>query len=153
MKKVFYEKVGRKYVPVAEYDYYFGESLPVGTHLIDVRPTSTSRQFRICPAHAPLIAAGLTAKDAMLTAMTKEDTVKPRRQPMTEQEQAAWQNLIDVWGESGRCLGSSSLDSIAQAGVDALIKEANRIMENEAVRKAYEQFILMCKLSSEQGVK
>ena len=34
MKKIFYEKQGRKYVPVSEYDNDFLDSFTQGTHLV-----------------------------------------------------------------------------------------------------------------------
>lgn len=153
VRKVYYEKVGRRYVPVSEYDEFYNDSLPMGNHLIVVQPYSTYRHFRIDPAYAPLVAAGLVAKQAISTAIAKADTVRPTRSPMTEAEQEAWENLISIWGESARSLTRNSYNDIAQAGVDALIEQSEKLLENEAVRKAYEHFILMCKLTSEEGVK
>ena len=38
----------------------------------------------------------------------------------------------------------------AQAGIEAMIQEADKLMKNNGVRKAYEHFQLMCKLSTEK---
>ena len=34
MKKIYYEKVGRRYKPVAEYDPDYLDSFPKGSHLV-----------------------------------------------------------------------------------------------------------------------
>ena len=47
MKKIYYEKKGRRYVPVAEYDNDFMDSLTKGTHLVMSYPGGTSRRFNI----------------------------------------------------------------------------------------------------------
>jgi hypothetical protein len=38
----------------------------------------------------------------------------------------------------------------AEAGVKAMQEEADRLMQHESVRRAYEQFQLVCKLVSEK---
>ena len=38
VKKVYYEKIGRRYRPVAEYDSDLLDSFPKGSHLICVYP-------------------------------------------------------------------------------------------------------------------
>jgi hypothetical protein len=58
MKKIYYEKIGRKYMPVAEYDNEFLDSFPKGNHLVMSYPGGSSRRFNIAPAYAPMIAAG-----------------------------------------------------------------------------------------------
>jgi hypothetical protein len=42
--------------------------------------------------------------------------------------------------------GSSTRD-IVEAGLQAMQLEANKLMQHEAVRKAYEHFQLMCELT------
>jgi hypothetical protein len=46
--------------------------------------------------------------------------------------------------------GASSHD-IAQAGVKAMMAEADQLMTNPAVKKAYDHFILLCELTKEQN--
>ena len=56
-KKIYYEKVGRRYVPVAEYDNEFMDSFTKGNHLVMCYPGGSSRRFNIQPDYAALIAA------------------------------------------------------------------------------------------------
>ena len=57
-KTIFYKKVGRRYVPVYEYDQTLMDALPKGSHLIQVYPGGQSTKYNVDPAYAPLIAAG-----------------------------------------------------------------------------------------------
>ena len=65
MKKIFYEKVGRRYVPVSEYDSDLLDAFPKGTHIVMCYPGGQSRRYQIDPAYAPMIAAGRVAEEAI----------------------------------------------------------------------------------------
>ena len=81
--------------------------------------------------------------------MSKADEVQPPRRAMTEAERDAWNNLIAVWGDEARSLRRAAIQDIAEAGVKAMQAEADKLMQNEAVRNSYEHFLLMCKLAKE----
>ena len=63
MKKIYYEKVGRRYKPVAEYDPDYMDSFPKGNHLVICYPGGKSTKYNVDPNRAALIAAGFMAKD------------------------------------------------------------------------------------------
>jgi hypothetical protein len=147
MKKIYYEKVGRKYVPVAEYDSDLMDSFHKGTHLVMVYPGGTSRRFNIDPALAPMIAAGRVAEDAMCQAMIKSSELKPRQTPLTEGQRRAWKKLANEFGDELCTLQGSSTRDIVEAGVQAMQAEADKLMKHESVKHAYEQFLLVCKLT------
>ena len=150
MKKIFYEKVGRRYVPVSEYDNELLDAFPKGTHLVMSYPGGSSRRFNIDPNYAAMIAAGRVAEDAICSAMIKADEVQPPRKAMTEAEREAWNNLIAVWGDEARSLRRACVHDVAEAAVKAMQDEADKLMQHEAVRKAYEQFQLVCQLTKEK---
>jgi hypothetical protein len=147
MKKIYYEKQGRKYVPVAEYDNDFMDSYHKGNHLVMCYPGGTSRRFNIDPALAPMIAAGRYAEDAMCSAMLKASELKPKQTPLTDAQRKAWRALADSFGEELCTLQGSSVRDVAEAGVKAMQEEADVLMKHESVRKAYEHFMLMCQLT------
>ncbi len=149
MKKIYYEKRGRRYVPVAEYDNELLDSFTKGYHLVSVYPGGSSRRFNIEPAYAPMIAASRVAEDAICSALSKASEVKPPRRAMTQDEMDAWNHLIKVWGDEARTLHGTSHRDIAEAGVKAMIQEADKLMQHEGVRRSYEQFMLMCQLVKE----
>lgn len=150
-KKIYYEKVGRRYKPVFEYDSDFLDSFPKGTHLVMSYPGGSSRRYNIDPALAPMIAAGRYAEDAMCAAMIKADEVKPQREPLTTAEHEAWMNLIKVWGEEARSLRRSCTRDVVEAGVKAMQDEANKMLEHPSVRDAYNQFMMVYQLVKEDN--
>jgi hypothetical protein len=152
-KKIFYEKQGRKYVPVAEYDNDWIDSFPKGNHIIMCYPGGSSRRFHIDPAYAPLIAASRVAEDAICSAMIAADEVKPSRTPLTEAERDAWQNLIDVWGDEARSLRRPAIRDIAEAGIKAMQDEAMKLMDHPSVREAYEHFLFVAALVKDENKK
>lgn len=150
MKKIFYVKEGRRYKPVAEYDNDLMDSFHKGNHLVMVYPGGTSRRFNIDPALAPMIAAGRVAEDAMCTVMMKASELKPQRTPLTEGQRKAWRKLAQEFGDELCTLEGSSIRDIAEAGVTAMMEEADKLMSHPAVRDAYEQFQMVCKLTKEK---
>ena len=88
-KKIYYEKRGRRYVPVAEYDNDYLDSFPKGATLVICRPGSNSRRFNIDPNYAALIAAGTVAEDAISEVIRKATDLRPVRSPLTEGQRRA----------------------------------------------------------------
>jgi len=149
MKKIYYEKIGRKYVPVAEYDNDFLDSFPKGNHLVMSYPGGTSRRFNIDPNYAAMIAAGRVAEDAICRAISKASELRPKQTPITPKQKQAWEALAKAFGDELCTLHGLSVHDCAEAGVKAMMEEANKLMSNSAVRKAYEQFQLVCALTKE----
>ncbi len=151
MKKIYYEKIGRKYVPVAEYDNELLDSFPKGDHLVSVYPSGSSRRFRIDPAYAPMIAAGRVAEDSICRAISKAADLRPPRTPITAKQKKAWEALAEAFGDELCTLQGLSVRDCAEAGVNAMQAEADKLLSNPSVRKAYERFILICELTKEQN--
>ena len=151
MKKIYYEKIGRKYVPVAEYDNDFLDSFSKGNHLVMCYPGGTSRRFNIDPAYAPMIAAGRVAEDVMCRALVKASELKPERTPITPEQKAAWENLARAFGDDLCTLRGASIHDVVEAGIKAMQDEADKLLENPSVRKAWDHFMLVCELTKEQN--
>jgi hypothetical protein len=149
MKKIYYEKVGRKYVPVAEYDNDLLDSFTKGTHLVQVYPGGSSRRYNIDPAYAPMIAASRVAEDAICRAISKASELRPKSTPITEGQRKAWRKLAREFGDDLCTLHGLSVHDCAEAGVKAMMEEADKLMTNPSVRKAYERFILIAQLTKE----
>jgi hypothetical protein len=148
-KKIYYEKVGRRYVPVAEYDNEFMDSFTKGNHLVMCYPGGSSRRFNIQPDYAALIAASRVAEDAMTRAISQASELRPKQTPITEGQRKAWKKLAKEFGDELATLNINCSRDIAEAGIKALQDEANMLYLNPAVKKAYEQFILICQLTKE----
>jgi len=149
MKKIYYEKVGRRYVPVSEYDSEYLDSFGKGTHLVMCYPGGQSRRYNIDPNYAAMIAAGRVAEDAMSRAVVKASEMRPRRKPITEKQKKAWENLAKAFGDEVYYIEIPSAREIAEEGLKAMQLEADKLLEHPAVRKAYDHFVLMCQLTKE----
>ena len=147
MKKIFYEKVGRRYVPVMEHDYELIDGLPYGNHMIMVYPGGQSTRYNIEPALAPMIAAGRVAEDAMCAAIRQASEMRPQRTLITEGQRRAWLKLAKEFGDELATLNVLCARDIAEAGLQALQAEADKLMQNQSVRDAYEQFLMVCELT------
>jgi len=152
-KTIFYKKVGRRYVPVSEYDNEYLDSFPKGDHLVSVYPGGSSRRFNIDPAYAPMIAAGRVAEDAISKALMRASDLRPQKAPITEGQRKAWENLVKEFGEEARCLEWPSAREACEEAVKAMQIEADRLLSNPSVRKAYERFLLVCELTKDHTVK
>ena len=148
---IFYIKQGRKYVPHSTYSSEFCDSFPKGTHLVDVYPGGSSRRFNIDPAYAPMIAAGRLAEDAISKVLMKASDLRPKSSPLTPGQREAWDNLVKEFGEDARMLEWPSAREACEAAVKAMSTEAEQLMKNDSVRKAYNHFMLMCKLTKEHN--
>ena len=151
MKKIYYEKVGRKYVPVSEYDNDFMDGLTRGTHLVMSYPGGQSRRYNIDPNYAAMIAAGRVAEDAICKALNKASEMRPARTPITPAQQRAWKKLAKEFGDELCTLNGASIHDIAEAGVKAMMAEADKLLANPTVRLAYEKFLFVAELTKDHN--
>lgn len=148
MKNVFYKKVGRKYVPVSEYDNELLDSFPKGDHLVSVYPGGGSRRYNIDPNYAAMIAAGRVAEDAITRKIQEATELRPMNREIDAETQKKWKRFIKTIPEDFRFMFThGSAHDAAQAGVKAMQEEAEKLMQNDSVRKSYEHFMLVCKLA------
>lgn len=151
-KTIFYKKVGRKYEPVYEYDQELMDAFPKGTHLVQCYPGGNSRRFNIDPAYAPMIAAGRVAEDAISKALMRASDMRPKNAPLTQEQKDAWEHLVEVFGPEARTLEWPSAREACEEAVKAMAQEAEALLTNPIVRKAYERFLLICELTKEHKV-
>lgn len=149
MKKIYYEKVGRKYVPVAEYDNNYMDSFPKGNHLVMCYPGGSSRRFNVDPNYAAMIAAGRVAEDAISQALVKASEMRPHKKPVTDEQRQAWENLAKTFEDDRYYVEIPSAREITEAGVNAMMLEAEKLLSVPSVRKAYEHFLFMAELTKE----
>jgi len=147
MKKIYYEKRGRRYVPVSEYDSEYLDSFSRGTHLVMCYPGGQSRRYNIDPNYAAMIAAGRVAEDAISEAIRKASELRPQKNPITPGQKKAWEKLAKEFGDELATLQINSARDIAEAGLKAMQAEADKLMQHTGVRQAYEQFLLVCRLT------
>ena len=149
MKTAYYIKKGRRYEPVMEYDSELSHAFPYGAHLVMSKPGMQSRKYNIDPALAPLIAAAFYARDAMTTAVYEASHIRPGTKPITEEQRAAWEQLKVAFGDERYHLTWPSAADVVDVGLKAMEEEAAKMLENPAVKKAYERFLMIVELTRE----
>jgi hypothetical protein len=146
MKKIYYEKRGRRYYPVMEHDYELMDAMPRGNHLIMCYPGGRSTRYNIDPALAPMIAAGRVAEDRMSEAVRKASEMRPHNKPITEKQKKAWEALARSFGDDRYYVEIPSAREVTEAGLRAMEDEANKLLEHPMVKQAYDEFMATCKL-------
>ena len=150
MTRVLYEKIGNRYVPVKEYDPIVHDSFPEGASLVVTVPTGRSFRYKVDPALAPMIAAGILAEDQVSKAIMRAQEMRPQHgKELTPEQHAAWSKFVDEMGDRGRYIEWPSAREAAQAGVEALAEEAKKLLDNPSVKLAYEHFMLVCELAKD----
>ena len=151
-EEVFYKKVGRRYVPVSYYDSKLLEAVPAGCHLVVKQRGSEMRRYNVDPSLAPMIAAGHLMKDQMSDALFAASEAKPAIKALTEKQAKAWKKLKQEYGSEMFYIQYPSANDIVDAGIKSLVAEADKLIEHPSVRAAYEQFLMVAKLTAE-GIK
>lgn len=155
MKKVFYERRvspgGRvRYVPISEYDSEYLDSFPKGNHLVMVYPGGQSRKYNVNPDYAAMIAAGRLAEEVISHELMKASdlrlSARERGRPMTQAQREAWLKLIEEFGEGARQLEWPAAREITEAGVQAMINEAEKLLKNPTLKEAWDHFQTLCLL-------
>jgi hypothetical protein len=149
---IFYIKKGRRYVPHSTYSSEFCDSFPKGTHLVQSYPGGSMRRFNVDPAYAPMIAAGRVAEEKISEALMKANELRPHTTPITPAAQKAWMKLKKELGNEAMLTRGSAREA-AEAAVKAMAIEAEKLLENPAVRKAYERFLFVCELTKDHNGK
>lgn len=157
-KKIFYEKVGRRYVPAREYDSDLMDAFPKGVHVIICHPGGVSRRYNVDPNYAAMIAAGRLAEDAISSAIVAATDLRMQKQtqgktPMTPGQKAAWENLVAEFGDGAKTLEWPSAREACEDAVKVMTREAEQLMQHESVRQAYEHFQMVCDLTKEHNGK
>jgi len=152
-KTIFYKKVGRRYVPVHEYDQTLMDAFPKGNHIVMCYPGGQSRRYNIDPAYAPMIAAGRVAEDAISEVIRKATDIRPagKDTKLTEEQIRCWKALSKAFGEENHALQWPSAREACEDAVKAMQIEAEKLLTVPSVRKAYEHFLLVAELTKDKN--
>ena len=150
-KITYYKKVGRRYVPVYEYDQKLMDSLPKGTHMICVYPGGKLTRYNVDPAYAPMIAACRVAEDKISEVIRKATDLRAasKETTLTEEQLRCWDALNKAFGEKSHALQWPSAREACEEAVKVMQIEAEKLLTVPAVRKAYEHFLFVAELTKD----
>jgi hypothetical protein len=96
-----------------------------------------------------MIAAGRVAEDAISKRIQEASALRvPTRDlPLTPAQLKAWKALARAFGKEQYALEWCSYREAAEAGVKAMQEEADKLLANPTVRKAYERFLFVAELT------
>lgn len=135
-------------MPVSEYDSELLDSFSQGTHLVQVYPGGSSRRYNIDPNYAAMIAAGRVAEDAISRTIMEASALRiGGTRQLTDEQRRAWEHLAHTFGQERFPLEYASYREAAEAGVRAMQLEAEQLMSNPVVRRAFERFLLVAELT------
>lgn len=127
MKFTFYVKEGRRYRAVREWDDHLMSALPVGDHLISVRPGNTSTLCGVVADHAAVLAALHDLEDDLRVRLAH--ALKPqlgpayRQTPISPKAQRLWADLQKELGDESPA-HYQSIYSAVQAALEGVKQRA-----------------------------
>ncbi len=86
MSQVLYQKIGRRYHPVREYDSLVMDAMPAGSHLVVVQPGVKSCRYNVEPTHAPLLAALREHREALMVILRNASAMRSHKSLLTPKE-------------------------------------------------------------------
>jgi hypothetical protein len=152
-KTGIYKKVGRRYVEIGEFDPEYIDHVPNGVTMTVKRPGMQSTRYNVDPDIVPLLAASLYCEDQISNAIYRAGELRPYNRSITPEQRVAFDNFLATMPEddSNRFMMTvGSARDAAEAGTQALVVEAEKLLANESIKNAYEHFLLLCKLSAQK---
>jgi 5-hydroxyisourate hydrolase-like protein (transthyretin family) len=119
--------------------------------LIRVHPGCRSTRYHIDPDNAAVIAALEYAKDAIVSEIVNSSQSRPQSVPLTKMQVEAWDNMKEAFGDDLGLVNYPSANEIAQNAISELKFLVDQMLENENVKKSYEDFVLMAKLCGQEN--
>ena len=123
MSKTYYEKRGRRYVAVAEYDGDMMSALPQGSHLVTVTPGCRSTVMHVDPANVAVLSVIERNRRELCRVLLKASEMRPQRAPITPKQAEAWEALRKSFGADIATLHVDNANDIIDALKDAILKE------------------------------
>ena len=125
MSEALYRKVGRKYVPVSEYDPVVCDSFPRGCHLVVSNPGCTIYRFNILPDRASLLAAWEQIEPELAQKIMEITKAQPAKEYDKEKYRVAYEKFVKETGINNFMLTYPSASEIARKIGELLIGETN----------------------------
>lgn len=122
MTRVLYEKHGKRYKPVSEYDPIVFDAMEMGAHLVIVKPGIKSTRYHVEPENVRVLATIELHREAIMQAMRDATEVRPYGE-LSLLERKAYKAYCDVMGREAMLMlsvpaASSILDALEKSILD-----------------------------------
>ena len=135
-----------EYTPV-KMGFFNTGLLGEGSYLLQVRKNGSSLTAEVSPDAAPMVAAAIHAKDKVVEVVHQASAARPSRNACSPEEIEAWEVFKSK--TTYHAIEYPSAQAIADAAMFSLMDEAEKLLKYPAVREAYDQFIMLCKLTQD----
>ena len=128
------------------------EDLPPGHYLVTVK-TGSTRIRPVDPAYAAVAAAAQVAEDRVTALIWEASEMKPTAPAVTEEQRKAWRAFLDTLGDrDSNVMGHwFSARQAAEEVTAVLMHETHTLLENPMVSRAYDEFLMICRLTGEKN--
>lgn len=147
--EIYYKKVGKKYVPISVYDHNVLGSLPKGHHLVIVDDNFKSTYHNVTPDIVPLIAATKIFEKIITSKLLEKSQQRTFSPELTSEQRKAWDAYYELVKNSNNVSFGLSYSEIARSVTQILENKTAEMMKNPAVKNAYDEFMVICKLALE----
>jgi hypothetical protein len=96
-----------------------------------------------------MIAAGRYARDAISSELVKASEARPHEKQLTKRGVELWEELKKVENDMFYVEYPSAYD-ITEQGLKAMQLEADKMLQNEKVKRAYDHFMTIWKLTKDE---
>ena len=127
------------------FDSRVWDSLPQGSHLIVVDGAWQAQRRNVRPDQARVLAVAKLLEKKLCDHISDALHFKPKKK-MSEEQIEAWNSVRDVLGET--TLSTESVADAVQGAVESLEAECEEVLEDPAIKKAWEQLDLLISLKS-----
>jgi hypothetical protein len=149
MTTKYYKRVDNgKYQEIGECEPELWDSVPEGVHMIVKDKNTQSRRHKVDPAWIPVLAVMMLQRDNFCNAVYKASEARPQRTLINEQERYLWEELKKV--SDVNYITYPSSHDICEKSYEFIQAEVDKLLTNVAVKEAYDNFLVMCKLAYDQ---
>lgn len=147
MEDTIYKKdANGNYVPISWYDPEICDGFPIGSHVVVKKEGSAMRRYRIDPMYAPMLAVAMESQDELASVLVDVSKARHDRDELTEEQKEAWEQMRKAFDGLPYIAYPSNYD-IIEKWMDVLSRKTQEMLTCESARKAYDDFLLVYKLS------
>lgn len=139
MKKIFYEKRGKRYFPVKEYDSDLMDAMPKGFHLTSVYPGGKSVRYNVDPDIVTMIATIMMINHDLPSLIYECGKLQPTAPALTEQQLKLYYDFRDsLPPEHSHYMSFDSANDIAEKILSMIFQKSKDLLTDPHVKELFD---------------